>query len=118
MKKKSDNSEKKTDSGFFGIFKESLGTLADIGVNAIIGNLKTAANETIQEAQKAVESATVKALKAAAIFVIMIFGLILVIVGLGSFLSATYPALHDGLGHVLVGGILMALGLLIQFFRR
>lgn len=98
--------------------KQGVGFIADLGLNAIIGNLRSAATEAMEEAQKQLELATAKVLKAATIFVIMIFGVILAIVGLGQWLSATIPTLANGLGHVLVGVILIGLGLLIQFFRN
>ena len=112
--KKSSN---KTDSPF-DFLKGIFSTVAEVGTNAIIGNLRAAATETMEEAQRRVQEATVKALKAATIFIIMIFGLILVIVGIGNYLSNTVPALANGLGYVLVGGVLMGLGLLIQFFKN
>ena len=102
----------------FDFVKGILSGIAEVGTNAIIGNLRPAATETMEEAQRRIQEATVKALKAATIFIIMIFGLILVIVGIGTYLSNTVPALNYGLGYVLIGGVLMGLGLLIQFFKN
>ncbi len=107
---------KKTDS-FADTLKGLFGTIADIGLNTIIGTAKSAAHETMQEAQRKIEESTVRALKAATIFILMIFGLILVVVGFGSWLSNTVPSLAGGLGHVVVGAGIMGLGLLIQFFK-
>ena len=113
MAKKSQKSE-----SIGGIFKEIFGGLADIGINAIIGNVRHAAQDAMEEAQKRLEVTTVKVLKSATIFILMIFGLILVVVGFGSWLSANVPSLSDGMGHVVVGAIIMGLGLLIQFFKN
>lgn len=108
----------KKQEGITDIFKGILGSFADIGVNAIIGNLRSAAQDTMEEAQKRLEVTTVKVLKSATIFILMIFGLILAVVGFGSWLSASVSALANGLGHVVVGVVIMGLGLLIQFFKN
>lgn len=100
------------------IFKELFGNIADVGVNVIIGNLKTAATDAMDAAQQRMHEAVKNTLKAAAVFVIMIFGIILALVGYAAYLSATVPSLANGLGYVAVGGVLIVLGLLIQFFKN
>lgn len=101
-----------------GFFTEILGSLTDVGVDVLIGNVKTAANKAMDSAQKRMHETVTQILKAAATFVFMIFGLILALVGYGQYLSATVPSLANGLGYAAVGGGLIVLGLLIQFFRR
>lgn len=117
-KKATKKSKKSDDHNFLDAIKTGIGVIADVGLNAIIGNLRSAAEDAMTEAQKRLEVATAHVLKSATIFFIMVFGLVLAVVGLGTWLSASYVGLANGLGHVLVGVILIALGLLIQFFRK
>ncbi|MBR9703057.1 hypothetical protein GOV10_03415 [Candidatus Woesearchaeota archaeon] len=109
---------KKNDENLLDAFKTGFNVVADVGMNAMIGNLRSAAADAMTDAQKKLEIATAHVLKSATLFFIMIFGVILAIVGLGTWLSATYASLENGLGHVLVGVIMIALGLIIQFFRK
>lgn len=105
-------------SGVWGAIRQGVSMIADIGINAIIGNLRAAATGTMEEAQRRGEELLHRALKALAVFFIMVFGLVLAIVGLGGYLSATVPGLGNGLGYIVVGGVLILLGLVIQFFRK
>ena len=99
------------------VVKDSLGMFADMGVNVLIGNVKSATHDVVSDARAQVEKATIHVLKSATIFLIMILGFVMTLVGLGEFLNNTVPALAFGLGTVVVGLVLLVLGLVIQFFK-
>ena len=91
---------------------------ADVGVNTLVGNLKNAADDAMHDAQKHIEDATIKVLKAISIFIFMMLGFIMALVGLGMYLNETVSSLANGLGTIVVGAVLILLGLTIQFFKN
>ena len=111
-------SKKKEESNLLDSFKEGMSILADVGLNVMIGNIKNAASDAFEEAQKKGEEVLHATLKAVAVFCIMIFGLILAVVGLGGYMDTNVRWLGDGLGYIFVGGCLIAFGLVIQYFRK
>lgn len=102
---------------FWNSIKEGISMFADVGLNLLIGNIKSAATNIMEEAQERIEEVVKKVMKAIIVSFIMLFGLIMAIIGLGKFLSETVSWLNNGLGYVLIGGVIIVLGIIVQMVK-
>lgn len=99
-------------------WKNILGFVAGEKLFHVVDGLKAKVEETIEEMEERIERATIKALKASLLFVIMFVGVIFLLVGLAQHLNATVPNLANGLGTVLVGALLVFMALFARMFRN
>ena len=97
-------------------WKELLSALGPAAAGAA-GSFKTAARETMAEAQERVRETTKMVVKAAVVFLIIALGAIYVLNGLGKYLEASQNWM-PGMGAMIVGGVLVILGLFAMAMRR
>jgi len=99
-------------------WKNMMGFVAGEKLFHAVDGLKAKVTETIGEMEQRIERATVKALKASLLFLMMFVGVIFLLVGLAQHLNATVPNLANGLGTVLIGALLVLLALFARLFRN
>lgn len=93
-----------------GFFKKLFGELSILGFKTVVENVKEAVSDTIEQTEKKIEIVVKKVVKTTLIFLIMIIGFIFVLVGLGKYLSETFPQFSHGLGFAVVGLVLIIIG--------
>lgn len=93
--------------------------LKGLGITSgvLIGSVKEAAIETMDQAQKRIRQTVQQVIKALIVFLVIAFGAIFLLVGLARFLDARYHLLA-GSGAMLVGGVFILLGLFAWMVRR
>ena len=87
-----------------------------IGEAYLVRQVEKGVDKTIHEAEKKIEHLTVKAIKASAVFMLILLGLIFSLVGLSNYLTSRY-ALTDGFGYIYVGLALIFLGWFARLIR-
>lgn len=97
-------------------WKELAGTLIP-AASGVVGGLKEAARETMDEAQRRIHETVRLVIKALIVFVIVAFGFIFLLVGLAKYLDATMRYM-PGTGAMIIGGVLVLLGLFAWIIRR
>lgn len=88
------------------------------GVKGTIDGLKSSVNDTMEEIEHRVQRITNNAVKSMILFFIFFLGSLFVLIGLGIFLTTTYPVLDAGRGYILLGGIILVLGLVSKALQK
>lgn len=97
-------------------WQELLGFLGP-AAGSVASTFKSAAQETMVEAQQRIKATTRMVIKALTVFLILALGLIYVLSGLAKWLETSNGWL-PGTGAMLVGGVLVFLGLFALLMRK
>ncbi|RME31223.1 hypothetical protein D6789_03400 [Candidatus Woesearchaeota archaeon] len=83
----------------------------------LVGSVKEAAIETMDEAQRRIHETVRHVIKALIVFLVIAFGVVFALVGLARFIDARWHFLA-GTGAMLIGGACILLGLFAWAVRR
>ena len=100
-------------------WKKVADTLGDFVVgeaSGMVGSVGKRVDRTLKDAEKKIEHATVNAIKASIVFIMMFIGLIFILVGLANYITERFT-LGDGMGLIIVGAALIFLGWFARLVR-
>lgn len=101
-----------------GFFSEAVEFLASSGLRSALKAVSATVDDTLSNAQRQLREATQFVIKSSIIYILVLIGALFALVGLGIFISERVRGLSDGLGFVVVGGLLIILGMVSKALSR
>jgi hypothetical protein len=95
---------------------KGVGRFLDFEMASMIHDVSKEVDRTIDHAERTIEEATVKAIKASTVFILIFVGLIFALVGLSKYIGYVFD-LDVGVGYLIIGATLLLLGRFAQAIR-
>jgi len=83
----------------------------------LLGGIRNKISETIEETQEKVEKVTKYVIKSLALLMIFFTGLIFLLVGLGQTLEDKVSSLTQGMGFIVIGGVMVLIAIIVKALK-